>query len=188
MKSTKLILTMIMSFMLSGMNIYDITFEDARSDKKIDLADYKGKVIMIVNTASLCGFTKQFAELESLWKNYKDNDFVLIAVPTDSFGHQEPKNNDEIVSFCEVNFGIDFLIAKKVNAKGKDKHPFFNLVRKDFGLFATPKWNFFKYLYSANGKPLNWFSSLRTPNSKVIKSSIENNLPIPKEDRYENKD
>ncbi|MDX1924359.1 MAG: glutathione peroxidase [Rickettsiaceae bacterium] len=159
------------------MSIYDISFENGKTGEKINLSDYKGKLIMIVNTASMCGFAKQFGALQELWGKYKDKGFILIAVPTNDFWGQEPKSDQEIVSFCEVNFGINFQVAKKVTMKGEDAHPIFQLIKKDFGSASGPFWNFYKYVYSPEGKPLNWFSSIRAPNSKRMKTFIEKNLP-----------
>lgn len=162
--------------MLSSMNIYDIKFEDSRTGRDINLSDYRGKVIMIVNTASFCGFTKQYSDLQAIWEKYRDQNFILIAVPTNDFGKQEPKGNDEIVEFCEVNFGINFPIAKKVTSKGDHKHEFFKLVKQDFSRLAGPKWNFYKYIYSSEGKAVNWFSSVTNPSSRSIKVAIEKNM------------
>ncbi len=171
----KVSLCMILSLVLSSMSIYDINFEDSKTGKPINLSEYRGnKAIMIVNTASMCGFTKQYGAMQRLWDDFKDKNFILIAVPTNDFGGQEPKTNEEIVDFCETNFGINFLIAKKVTSKGSDTHPFFKLVTQDFGKSAGPSWNFYKYLYSQEGKPISWFSSFRSPDSEYIKSYIEN--------------
>ena len=161
---------------LSAMSIYDISFEDGKTGKSVNLSEYKGKCIMIVNTASMCGFTKQYAAMQSIWNEFKDRNFILIAVPTNDFGGQEPKSDQEITSFCEINFGTNFLIAKKVTSKGSKAHPFFSLVTQDFGKVAGPSWNFYKYLYSSQGQPVSWFSSFRSPDSDYIKSYIENNL------------
>jgi glutathione peroxidase len=170
------LLFIILGLVLSSMTIYDIKFEDAKTNKVFDLSKYRGKVIMIVNTASMCGFTKQYNEMQALWDKYKNNNFVIIAVPTNDFGSQEPKSDDEIVNFCEVNFDINFPIMKKVTSKGEDRHDFFKLVKKDFSIFSGPKWNFYKYIYDKEGKPLGWFSSFTKPNAKKILDLIEKNI------------
>lgn len=170
----RVFLIIIFGVFLQSMSIYDISFENSKTGEEIKLSDYKDKVIMIVNTASLCGFSNQFNTMQELWDKYKDKDFVLIAVPTNDFGSQEPKSDSEIVSFCTINFGINFLITKKVTSKGKNIHPFFKQIKQDFSFIAGPYWNFYKYIYSKNGNPLAWFSPMTKPHSNRIKKIIEN--------------
>ncbi len=164
-------------FITSAMTIYDITFEDSKTNKIIKLSDHKDKFIMIVNTASMCGFTKQYSELQKIWEKYKDKGFLLIAVPTNDFGEQEPKSDQEISEFCEVNFGITFPIAKKLTSKGDNKHEFFKLISEDFSIFSGPYWNFYKYFYSPTGEPITWYTTLTKPDSMRVRNLIEENLP-----------
>ncbi len=161
---------------LVSMTIYDITLKNAKTSEEIHLSDYKGKVIMIVNTASLCGFTKQYSAMQELWEKYRNKDFILIGVPTNDFGGQEPGTNQEISNFCELNFGIDFLITEKISSKGKNKHPLFELINKEFSNLSGPLWNFYKYIFSKDGKALDWFASTTEPNSEKITSLIERNI------------
>lgn len=146
-------------------NAWRFKFEEI-SGSEINLSDYKGKVILIVNTASFCGYTNQYSDLQNLWDENKSKDFILIGVPSDDFGNQEFKENDEIKNFCETNFFIDFPLTAKTNVKGDDAHPFFMWAKKELGIFASPKWNFHKYVIDKNGNLSNWFSSVTKPNSK----------------------
>lgn len=178
MRISSLLFILSISITLMSMGgLYDITFTDAKTSKKINLSDYKGNLIMVVNTASLCGFTKQYNAMQEIWEKYKDRGFILIAVPTNDFGNQEPGADDEIVNFCKVNFGINFPITTKVSSKGDKQDPFFKLARKDFGYFSGPFWNFYKYLYSPEGKPIKWYSSFTKPDSSSLEKIIEKNLP-----------
>ena len=158
-------------------NAYDFSFKKIDGSGPINLSDYRGKVIMVVNSASLCGFTKQYSELEELYKKYKDKGFVLIAVPSNDFGGQEPKSNSEIANFCEVNFGITFPISEKVRVQSKTSHPFFIWTRSKLGFLSGPKWNFYKYLIGPDGELIEWFSSLTSPSSNKITNMIEKHLP-----------
>lgn len=157
-------------------SVYDIEFLANNHKSQIKLSDYKNKVIMIVNTASECGFTKQYAELEKLWQQYKDRDFVIIAVPSNDFFSQEPGSDEEILQFCQVNFGVTFPIAAKQIVTGKEAHPFFKKVRDDMGALSSPKWNFYKYIISPNGQIVAWFSAITSPMSPKITKVIEEQL------------
>jgi len=160
-----------------NINEYNFEFEKINSSGLIKLNDYHGKLILLVNTASLCGFTKQYKALETLSQKYKEKGLVVIAVPSNDFGNQEPSSNEEVAKFCEVNFNISFLITKKVKVTGDNSHEFFNLTRKEFGYLSGPKWNFYKYLIGANGELIAWFSSITKPESKKLISIIDKNLP-----------
>ncbi len=159
-------------------NAYNYSFQDISNTKQINLADYKNKVIMIVNTASLCGFTKQYTELQALYTKYKDRGFVLIAVPSDDFGKQEPGSNAEIKTFCETNFNITFPITEKLHVHNKMSHPFFSWTRQELGFLSGPKWNFYKYIIGKDGKLISYFSSFTKPTSKKIIKVIEGALDV----------
>ena len=159
------------------MNKYNFEFDKIDSSNKIRLNDYLGKLLLIVNTASSCGFTKQYKELEILWQKYKESGLVVIGVPSNDFGNQETGSNEEIANFCEVNFNISFLMRKKLEVVGNNSHEFFNLPRKKFGYLSGPKWNFYKYLIGIDGELITWFSSITVPNSKKLITIIEKNLP-----------
>ena len=138
----------------------------------ISLKNYKDKVIVVVNVASRCGFTYQYEDLQSLWSNYKDNNVVVIGVPTNNF-KQEPGSNKEIKDFCEVNFNIDFPMTEKIDVIGDNAHPFFNWAKNNHGNSAIPKWNFHKIIIGKNGKVVDTFSSITKPTSKRFINSIE---------------
>jgi len=141
----------------------------------IDLADYKEKVILIVNVASRCGFTNQYEDLQALWSKYKDDDLVVIGVPSNNF-RQEPGSNKEIKNFCETTFGIDFPITEKTNVIGDSSHPFFIWAKKNYGYGAVPKWNFHKIIIGKSGKVVETFASITKPSSKKFISSIEKEI------------
>lgn len=157
-------------------NAYSFSFQKIDNTGPLSLASYKGKLIMVVNTASLCGFTKQYTELQTLYETYKDKGLVIIAVPSNNFGGQEPGANEEIKTFCEMNFNITFPIAAKVDVQSDRSHPFFQWTRKELGMLSGPKWNFYKYLIDKDGKLITWFSSFTKPTSKKVIKLIEDNL------------
>lgn len=141
------------------------------------LADFKGKALMIVNTASRCGFTKQYEDLQAVWTRFRDRGFVLIGVPSNDFGGQEPGTEAEIKDFCEVNFGIDFPMTTKERVTGADAHPFYQWAAAEFGFGAKPRWNFHKYLVNADGTLVDWFSTMTPPSSARVIQAIEAALP-----------
>ena len=141
----------------------------------INISDYKGKVLVVVNVASRCGFTNQYKDLQKLWSKYKEKGLVVIGVPSDNF-RQEPGTNKEIKDFCETTFGIDFPITEKMNVIGVSAHPFFLWAKKNYGLGAMPKWNFHKIIVGRDGKISDTFSSTTNPSSKKFITSIEKEL------------
>tara|TARA_B100000575_G_C22965514_1_gene557615 strand:+ start:127 stop:636 length:510 start_codon:yes stop_codon:yes gene_type:complete len=145
---------------------------DSISGEKIDLKNYSNKVILLVNTASYCGFTKQYTELQKLWDQYKSKGLIVLGVPSNSF-NQEKKDNKEIKKFCEVNFNIDFPLTSITIVKGNDAHEIFKWAKKNFGNSAIPKWNFHKILINKEGKIEETFSSFTKPTSSKIVSKIE---------------
>lgn len=152
-------------------NIYDIKINSLQG-KPIDLSTYKNKFLLFVNVASKCGFTPQYKDLEELHKTYKDN-LVVIGVPCNQFGSQEPGNSDEIQEFCEVNYGVSFLITEKVDVKGTSQHPLYSwLTNKDYNgtKNSSVKWNFQKYLVDKDGKLIDYYFSITKPlSSKITK-------------------
>tara|TARA_B100001057_G_scaffold497609_1_gene602214 strand:+ start:1662 stop:2177 length:516 start_codon:yes stop_codon:yes gene_type:complete len=141
----------------------------------INLSSYKKKVIVIVNVASRCGFTKQYDDLQNLWTNYKDNNLIVIGVPTNDF-KQEPGSNKDIKNFCETNFNIDFPITEKINVLGKNAHPFYHWAKENYGKGAIPKWNFHKIIIDKNGKVADTFASITNPSSKKFVNFIEEQI------------
>jgi len=141
----------------------------------IDLADHKDKVIIVVNVASRCGFTNQYKGLQELWSKYRDNNLIIVGVPSNNF-KQEPGSNKEIKNFCETTFGIDFPITEKLSVIGTDAHPFFTWAKKNYGVGAIPKWNFHKIIIGKNGKVVETFSSITKPSSNKFISAIEKEI------------
>jgi glutathione peroxidase len=154
-------------------SIYDISLTGLTGEK-IDLSTFKGKKILIVNTASECGFTKQFADLQKLHEKYKDK-LVIIGVPCNQFGGQEPGNAQEIQSFCQVNYGVTFLMTEKVDVKGESQHPLYQwLTKKELNgvKSSSVKWNFQKYLIDEQGNLLDYYFSLTNPMSSKITKQL----------------
>jgi len=151
---------------------YDFSFETVQG-KPFPLKDLAGKPFVVVNTASKCGFTPQYKALENVWKQFQGAGLVVIGVPSNDFGGQEPGTNTEIAQFCELNYGVDFPIMSKVHAKGPDAHPFFKWVVDEAGFLAKPRWNFYKYLVNKKGELEEWFSSVTSPDSKKFTSEVQ---------------
>ena len=154
-------------------NIYEFSCEDS-SGQTIDLSDFKGKTLLIVNTASQCGFTPQYKALEKLQNNYSSEVFSVLAFPCNQFGGQEPGTNEQITEFCSLNYGNTFPIFSKIDVNGENAHPLFNfLTSEKKGLLGTQKikWNFTKFLINKDGEPVNRYGSSTTP--EQIQSDIE---------------
>ena len=154
--------------------VYDYSFKSINGGE-IRFDEYKGKVIVVVNVASRCGYTPQYEALQQLWANYKDNNLVVIGVPTNNF-RQEPGSNKEIKDFCETNFGINFPMTEKADVIGKDAHPFYKWAKDNHGIAAIPKWNFHKIIIGKDGKVAETFASFTKPNSKKFINTIENQI------------
>ncbi len=154
---------------------YDFSFNDLDGSPLL-LSQYKNKVIVVVNVASKCGFTKQYEDMQVIWEKYQEKGFVMLGVPSNDFGNQEPGNNSEIKNFCEAKFGISFPMTEKVAVKGKDAHPFYLWAQQNFGNSAIPKWNFHKIIIDRSGKVVGTFSSMTNPSSKKFTKYIENLL------------
>ena len=157
-------------------SFYDIELLSL-TGQKIDLGVYKGKKILVVNTASKCGFTYQYEGLETL---YQDNikDLMIIGVPCNQFGKQEPGNADTIESFCQINYGVSFLMTEKMDVKGDQQHALYKwLTNKNLNGYknSSVKWNFQKYLIDENGQLIDYFYSLTKPNSKKITKHLIRN-------------
>ena len=151
---------------------FDLNIKDI-NEQDINLNIYKNKTILIVNVASKCGFTKQYDGLQKLYTKYIEKGFVVIAIPSNQFGGQEPGTNDEIKDFCETNFNITFPITDKVEVKGDNAHDIYKWAKKNHGKSTVPKWNFHKILINKNGKVENTFNSFIDPLSNKIIKEIE---------------
>lgn len=149
--------------------------------KPMPLSDYRGEVLLVVNTASQCGFTKQYAGLQALHDAYAAQGFKVIGVPSNDFGGQEPGAADEIKDFCETTFGITFPMTEKYAVTGDEAHPFYAWARDEAGWLSAPKWNFHKYLVGRDGKLITSFYSQTTPESEKVKKAVEAALAAPKE-------
>lgn len=146
------------------MSIYDYTIT-AKDGKEIPVSDFKGKVLLIVNTASKCGFTPQYNELQKLYEQYSHQGFEILAFPCNQFMNQEPGSNDEISNFCTLNFGVTFPIMSKVEVNGKEAHPLFKYLQDHCPgvLGKSIKWNFTKFLVDAEGKIVGRFAPTTSP-------------------------
>ena len=172
--------TIIMFFFKSSSHAdYEKIFYDFKinsiSGEVIDLNDFKGKAVLVVNTASYCGFTKQYDELQELWDLYKEKGLIVLGVPSNSF-NQEKNNNADVKEFCEVNFDINFPLTTITDVRGKNAHEIFKWAKENHGKSAVPKWNFHKILINKEGKVQDTFASFTKPLSKKITKAIENIL------------
>ena len=152
-------------------NFFDLQINSINGEI-INLSDYKNKVVLLVNTASFCGFTKQYSDLQKLWEDYKQKGLVVIGVPSNSF-NQEKKSNNEVKEFCEVNFSINFPLTTIVDVKGENAHDIYKWAKKNYGNAAIPKWNFHKILINKEGKIEETFNSFTKPLSKKIINRLE---------------
>tara|TARA_B100001105_G_C22161012_1_gene344359 strand:- start:91 stop:645 length:555 start_codon:yes stop_codon:yes gene_type:complete len=176
-----LLLAMIMSFFTTGVSgdyskvAYDFNFNDL-DGSILKLSEYKDKVIVVVNVASQCGFTKQYEDMQEVWEKYQQKGIVMLGVPSNDFGNQEPGNSEEIKNFCEAKFGITFPMTEKVSVKGENAHPFYKWAKENYGNSAVPKWNFHKIIIGKNGKIEDTFASITNPSSKKFINSLEKAL------------
>ena len=173
-------LTIIMIFFKTSSHAkYEKIFYDFKinsiSGDIIDLSEFKGKPVLMVNTASYCGFTKQYEDMQKLWENYREKGLVVLGIPSNSF-NQEKNNNNEVKEFCEVNFNINFPMTEITNVKGDDAHEIYKWAKENHGKSAVPKWNFYKILINKEGKIEDTYASLTNPTSKKIISKIESLL------------
>ncbi len=152
--------------------IYGFTMKTL-DGKERSLADFKGKVIMVVNTASFCGYTPQYKDLEALYKLYKDKGFVVIGFPSNNFGKQEPGNNGDIATFCERNYGVTFPMFGKISVKGDDIHPLYKYLTTETQFKEEIGWNFTKFLVDRNGNVVAKFASKVKPNEKEVIAKID---------------
>ena len=179
-KSIFIGITIIMFFFKSNVNAnYDKIFYDFKIEsitgETIDFNEYKNKVILIVNTASYCGFTKQYTDLQELWDKYKSRGLIVLGVPSNSF-NQEKNKNSEVKEFCKVNFNINFPLSAITEVKGDKAHDLFKWAKNNHGKSAIPKWNFHKILINKEGKVEDTFTSFTNPMSKKLVDKIENIL------------
>ena len=153
-------------------NVYQFNFKSI-DGKEINLNDFKGKPIFIVNTASLCGFTYQYSDIETLQQKYKKDSLIIIGITSYDFVNQELTSYQTVKEFFTINFDISFMLTEITNIKGEKGHPFFKWVKKEAGFLAFPKWNFYKYLINKEGLLVKWYASTTRPNSNKITTEID---------------
>jgi glutathione peroxidase len=170
------ILLMSASLFAAG-SIYDFTLNSI-DGKPMPLADFKGKVILVVNVASRCGFTPQYSALESIYEKYKDQGFVILGFPANNFGSQEPGTNAEIKKFCSAKYNVTFPMYAKVSVKGDDQTPLYKYLTESANptVAGEIKWNFTKFLVDRNGRVVQRFEPETTPDSTQVTSAIEKSL------------
>lgn len=155
---------------------HDIAFTSIDGDP-LPLSAFAGKAVLVVNTASLCGFTYQYEGLQNVYDRYRERGLVVLGVPSNDFGGQEPGKEEEIKHFCEVNFNVDFPLTEKQTVKGDGAHPFFRHVAATLGEGSLPRWNFHKYLIDKDGSLVGAWPSKAEPGGPEITSAIERALP-----------
>ncbi|MBN2683996.1 MAG: glutathione peroxidase [Pontiellaceae bacterium] len=159
-------------------SIYDAEVKTI-SGESVKLDQYKGKVLLIVNTASKCGFTGQYEGLQALYETYQDQDFIILGFPSNDFMNQEPGSNEEIASFCKLNYGVTFPMFEKISVKGKNQHPLYSfLTAKETNPEYAGKisWNFNKFLISKSGEIVNRFGSQTKPSDNTLVAAIEKEI------------
>jgi glutathione peroxidase len=139
----------------------------------LDLAGFAGRPLLIVNTASKCGFTPHYAGLQTLWRDFGRSGLVVIGAPSNDFGAQEPGCAADIATFCRDSYGITFPMTEKIHVRGVAAHPLFQWLAREGGFFAKPRWNFYKYLIGRDGRLVNWFSCFTEPSAPRVHRAIE---------------
>ena len=153
---------------------HDFTIESI-SGETINLSDYKSKVVLLVNTASKCGFTPQYSGLQKIYERYKDDGLVVLGVPTNDFNQELSKDSD-VKEFCEIRFGVEFPMSSIQPIRGENAHPVYKWIKSNVSVIGQPRWNFHKYLIGKDGKIINWFSSMTSPTSEGLVNQIETAL------------
>ena len=174
------VLIIMFSFLNKSMSentkkIYDYKIDLLNGDE-LNLAKFEGKILLLVNVASKCGFTKQYNDLQNLYEKYFEKGLIVLGIPSNQFGGQEPGSDDEIKNFCETNFNITFPMTTKHDVKGETAHPIYLWAKKTHGNSTIPKWNFHKILINRNGNVEDTFSSLTNPMSNKIIKKIDSIL------------
>ena len=161
----------------AGSGLYNFTLNSI-DGKPAPLADFKGKVILLVNVASQCGYTPQYSALESIYEKYKDRGFVILGFPANNFGAQEPGTNEEIKTFCSRKYNVTFPMYSKISVKGGDQAPLYSYLTKETGagIAGEIQWNFTKFLVDRNGNVVQRFEPAVTPDSSPVTSAIEKQL------------
>ena len=153
---------------------HDFSIESI-SGEMIKFSDFKSNVVLLVNTASKCGFTPQYSGLQKIYERYKDDGLVVLGVPTNDF-NQELSKNEDVKDFCEIRYGVKFPISSIQNIKGENAHPVYKWIKENVSVIGQPRWNFHKYLIGKDGNIINWFSSMTSPTSEGLINQIETAL------------
>ena len=151
---------------------FDFTLTSLQGER-LDLRQFTGKPLLIVNTASKCGFTPQYEGLQALWSQHQDRGLTVIGIPSNDFGRQEPGGGGDIESFCSRNYGVSFPMTEKLRVRGPEAHPLFGWLAQQGGMLSRPRWNFFKYVIGRDGRLATWFSSVTTPESGRMRTAID---------------
>ncbi len=159
-------------------SLYSFTMKTIGGKDK-PLAEYKGKVLLVVNVASLCGFTPQYKDLEEVYRKYKEKGFVILGFPANNFGQQEPGTDEEIRTFCDTKYNVTFDLFSKISVKGTDQHPLYRYITKDSPFPGDVKWNFQKYLVDRQGNIVAMFPSKVKPTDAQVVEKIESLLKAP---------
>jgi glutathione peroxidase len=161
----------------AGSGVYTFTLNSI-DGKPAPLADYKGKVVLIVNVASQCGYTPQYKALETIYEKYRDQGFVILGFPANNFGAQEPGTNEEIKTFCSRKYSVTFPMYSKISVKGADQAPLYSYLTKETGagIAGDVKWNFTKFLIDRKGNVIQRFEPAVTPDSQEVTAAIEKQL------------
>jgi glutathione peroxidase len=157
------------------MRVHEFAFRSV-TGASLPLERWTGQPLLLVNTASQCGFTPQYGKLQSLWEEYRPSGLVVIAVPCDEFGNQEPGSDEDINAFCESRYGVTFPITAKQSIIGADPHPLFVAMREEFTADILPRWNFHKYLFGRDGELIDHFPSKVEPDDPGFRHVLEKNL------------
>ena len=151
---------------------YDFTLTTLQGEP-MPLRQFAGQPLLIVNTASKCGFTPQYRGLQALWSANRARGLVVIGVPSNDFGRQEPGDAGEIAGFCDRNYGVGFPMTEKLHVSGRQAHPLFGWLAVEGGVLSRPRWNFFKYVVDRDGRLATWFTSAATPDSGRLRRAVE---------------
>jgi len=157
------------------MNVHEYFFTSL-GGSSLALSNYRGQPILLVNTASKCGYTPQYQKLQKIWDDYRQSGLMVVGVPSNDFGEQEPDDEDVIAEFCSSNYGVSFPMTNKQHVIGRSAHPLFVAIREECGEDALPRWNFFKYLFDGQGQLLEFWPSAVEPDDPQITHQIERNL------------
>lgn len=157
------------------MNVYEFVFVSINGSR-MPLSIYQGQPLLIVNTASECGYTPQYQQLQRVWMDYRQGGLVVIGMPCNDFGEQEPGDEDTITGFCETNYQVNFPMTGKYSTMGLAAHPLFHAIREEFGNDASPRWNFHKFLFDRSGQLIGFWPSSVLPDDSAITHQIERNM------------